>query len=572
LNIFGSLLGVIGFAVVSFAEAAPPVWFGLGAAVFIAYLLRAGLKPMGVLLAAAWLLATVVLVSQDSGGFLGSPNRHWSPYYEIDVAPIFQDDVQVGYNVAVNKDSHQQALDLSGATLGGGFIEGRRRIYDLPYQFTEAKRVLVVGAGTGNDVAAALRNAPNATVDAVEIDPVIARLGRSLHPEHPYDAPNVRVIIDDARSFLQKTDTTYDLIAFGFLDSHRLFSHMSSVRLDNYVYTLQNFERVRDRLAPDGVVAVTFTVHEKWIADRIFTVMTEAFGHQPMVYQGSDQGWGTTFLIGHDELQPPAGAPVIDSSTAEREVIDRGDRITWRYSEVEGFMEPGIFSADAELLTDDWPFLYMAGRSIPPNYALALVLTVLASIVFVWRTVPAIDMRTPSNWNFLLLGGAFALLETRGITEIALVFGSTWLTNTIVIGAILVMILLANLVVTRWRPPLGIVYGGLFAALGLDYLLPLQDLLELGFWVQVVAAGIRVAAPLFFSGIIFARWFERTRSPGSALGANLIGAVIGGLLEYLSLVIGLRQLYLLAIAFYAASLLISTRLRLIASERAAATT
>jgi hypothetical protein len=327
---------------------------------------------------------------------------------------------------------------------------------------------------------------------------------------------------------------------------------------------------VRERLSPDGVAAVTFTVHEKWIADRIFTVMTEAFGHEPLVYQGDVNAWGTTFLIGREPLALPEGAVLIDDETAMGEVIENRGRITWRYSEVEGFLNPRLFATDAELLTDNWPFLYMAQRSIPPNYLFALALTVLASLVLVWRVVPSVDLRTPSNWNFLLLGAAFALLETRGITEIALVFGSTWLTNTIVIGAILVMILLANLVVSRWRPRIGLVYAGLLIVLALAYLVPLQGVLQQDFWVQVVVAGVRVAAPLFFSGIIFARWFERTTTPGSALGANLIGAVIGGLLEYTSLLVGLRELYLLAVAFYLASFLLSTRLRLMPPGRTTA--
>jgi SAM-dependent methyltransferase len=562
LNILGSLLGVIGFALVSFLEAAPPLWFLVGAAAFMAYLTQRGLPRGRVLLTGAWLAATIVIVAADSGGIFGGGGRYWSPYYEIGIAPIIRDGERIGYDVVVNKDSHQQALDLSGKTLHGDYIEARQRLYDLPYRVTDAKKILVVGAGTGNDVAAALRNAPAANVDAVEIDPVIARLGTSIHPERPYDSTNVRVIVDDARSFLQKEDSRYDLIVFGFLDSHRLFSHMSSVRLDNYVYTLENFNRVRDRLAPGGVVAVTFTVHEKWIADRIFTVMTAAFGNRPLVYQGDVNAWGTTFLIGHEPLQLPANTRLIDDETARDKVIGTASRISWLYSDVEGFMSPDLFASDAELLTDDWPFLYMAQRSIPPNYTFALLLTVLASLVVVWRTVPAVNVRTTSNWNFLLLGAAFALLETRGITEIALVFGSTWLTNTIVIGAILVMILCANLVVSRWRPKLGVVYTGLFVVLALDYLLQLQGLLQYGFWVQVGAAGVRVAAPLFFSGIIFARWFERTSTPAAALGANLVGAVIGGLLEYTSLVIGLRELYLLAMAFYGASFLISWRLHL----------
>ena len=121
------------------------------------------------------------------------------------------------------------------------------------------------------------------------------------------------------------------------------------------------------------------------------------------------------------------------------------------------------------------------------------------------------------------------------------------------------MILLANLVVARWHPPLRFVYAGLFAVVVIVYLFPLQRLLGLPFWAQVLAAGLRVAAPMFFAGIIFARWFQQTKTPSSALGANLIGAVLGGLLEYLSLVIGLRHLYLLVLVFYAVSATIAWR-------------
>ena len=558
LNIFGSLLGVAGFALVSFLEAPPSIWFAVGAVVFLAYIWSAEFRPATIGLAAVCLAATVVLVGADSRAANGA-HRYWSPYYEIETTPIVLNGRTIGSNITVNKDSHQQALDLSQQPATDPYIAGRARLYDLPYAFATPERVLIVGAGTGNDAAAALRNAPDASIDAVEIDPVIARLGSSLHPERPYDSSAVNVIIDDARSFLQKSDEPYDLIVFGFLDSHRLFSQMSSVRMDNYVYTRENFRRVRDRLTEDGVVAVTFTIHEKWIADRIFTVMTDAFGHPPLVYQGDANGWGTTFLIGREPLTVPAGATVIDPATAETEVFADRSRITWRYSETEGYLDAALFSDRAELLTDDWPFLYMRSRTIPPNYLLALILTFLGSLLLVWRMVPTIDMKRPSNWNFFALGAAFALLETRAITEIALVFGSTWLTNTIVIGAILTMILLANLVVARWHPPLRWVYAGLFVVVLIDYVLPLQRLLGLSFGVQVLAAGLRVAAPMFFAGIIFARWFEKTDTPSAALGANLIGAVLGGLLEYLSLVIGLRQLYLLVLLFYVASAAVAWR-------------
>jgi hypothetical protein len=94
------------------------------------------------------------------------------------------------------------------------------------------------------------------------------------------------------------------------------------------------------------------------------------------------------------------------------------------------------------------------------------VLTILVSIPLVWLTVPKIDFRSSENWNFLLLGAGFALQETKGITDIALLFGSTWITNIIVISSILLVILLANLAVSRWgKVPLQWVYLALCAAL-----------------------------------------------------------------------------------------------------------
>jgi spermidine synthase len=481
---------------------------------------------------------------------------YWSPYYQIQVTPKSFRGQRVGYEVSVNRDSHQEALNLSARRPISTYITSRQHLYNLPYTLVHPHHILVLGAGTGNDVAAGLRNTEDATVDAVEIDPVIARLGRQLHPEHPYSNPRVRLHVDDARSFLARTNQKYDLAVFGFLDSHRLFSHMSSVRMDNYVYTRENFESVRRHLTPGGITAVTFTVHEKWIADRIFTLLTRVFGHPPLVYEGDEYALGTTFLVGPRPLHIPAGASVIDRKQFNARVIRHDRQITWKYSAAHGYLAPGLLSRRATLLTDDWPYLYMQEREIPANYLTFLVLTVAVSLLLVWLLVPRIDLRQTSNWNFLFLGAAFALQETKGITDVALLFGSTWITNIIVISAILLVILLANLVVSGWRTiPLRWVYLALFTALVFNYLVPLRGLLEYGFWLQVAASGARVAGPLFFSGIIFARWFERTENVSAALGANLMGAVIGGLSEYSSLALGLNQLYLLALAFYVLSLI-----------------
>ncbi len=97
-------------------------------------------------------------------------------------------------------------------------VEGRLRDdpqYAIPYErivHGSPGNVLVVGAGTGNDVALALaRGAEH--VDAVEIDPKILDLGRRHHPDRPYQDPRVTTHVDDGRAFLERTKSRYDLDA-----------------------------------------------------------------------------------------------------------------------------------------------------------------------------------------------------------------------------------------------------------------------------------------------------------------------------------------------------------------------
>ncbi len=562
VNIAGSLAGVLAFTAVSYAELTPAWWFAIGFGALVAYQALVRDRPRELVTTVA-VLSAVVGVVYAYGLVDGRGSQtYWSPYYRVQVSPIAERSVVRGYDVTVNRDSHQQALDLAVRPGESERAGVRRSIYDLPYRFGRPERVLVIGAGTGNDVAAALRANPDARIDAVEIDPRIARLGRELHPERPYDSRNVRVHIDDARAYLTRTDQRYDTIVFGFLDSHRLFSHMSSVRLDNYVYTTRSLETVRARLTPGGVVALTFTVHEKWIADRLYGLVERAFGHPPLVYDGG-KGTGGTMFINAPGGTParPSGVPEITGAEFREQILGHGDRVTWNYvPSLAGFIPNSEFTADPRLPTDEWPYLYMREPAIPPNYLEVLLLTLAAATALVWLLAPRPSFRRPSTWNFFALGAAFALLETRAVTEIGLVLGSTWTTNAVVISSILTMILLANLVATRFpRLPLPVVYGLLLATLLFNYLVSLRATLNLSYGLAVLVAALQVGLPLLLSGIVFARSFARAEDTGSALGANLMGAVLGALLEYSSLLFGLRELYLGALAFYVVSFLIVTR-------------
>lgn len=174
-------------------------------------------------------------------GSLQSLQPHLSPYNRIDLVSQAKGEVLLN----VNRDFHQYIHDLSLERIASvaddetrRIVEGTRIVYDIPYVVAgRASRVLVVGAGTGNNVQAALRNGAEHTT-AVDIDGTILKLGEMLHPEEPYSDPSVRLVTNDGPAFLQQYDgEPFDVVSFGFLDSHALFSAMSSLRLENYVYT-----------------------------------------------------------------------------------------------------------------------------------------------------------------------------------------------------------------------------------------------------------------------------------------------------------------------------------------------
>jgi hypothetical protein len=212
----------------------------------------------------------------------------------------------------------------------------------------------------------------------------------------------------------------------------------------------------------------------------------------------------------------------------------------------------------------------MRSHQIPANYLWVLLATFAVALVLVRLGAGSTGLGEFANWNFFFLGVAFALLETKGITDIALLFGSTWITNSVVISGVLLMILCANLLVLRFpKIPLAPVYALLVFSLLFNYQFSFDGLLGLTYEARLLAASVQVSLPLFFAGIIFATHFRTAGEPSVALGANLVGAMAGGLLEYSSLVVGQQALYLAALAFYICSLAVVLTGRRLRTPRAA---
>ena len=157
--------------------------------------------------------------------------------------------------------------------------------------------------------------------------------------------------------------------------------------------------------------------------------------------------------------------------------------------------------------------------------------------------------------RMFFLGAAFMLLETKAVVQLALLFGSTWLVNSLVFFVALILILLANLYVLK-RPPARLAwqYAGLLGILALTTVVPVDIFLSGGMLWRYVVPCLLALGPMFFAGVIFAQSFRDVSNPDMAFGSNIAGSVVGGLSESFSMLLGFRYLLLLAIIFYLLSI------------------
>lgn len=523
VNLGGSLAGIVAFTLLSFLGLPPAIWVLIGFVAAVPFFIRDRMA-----LAVFTLIVGIVAVVQ--------PGAYWSPYYRIslvEIPPPDGWDHPSGFFVDVNHDYHQKMLDLSPDFISH-FPNAEPNhsafpSYELPYRFVpNPGRVLVVGAGTGNDVAAALRHGAT-HVDAVEIDPVILELGRKYHPEHPYDSVRVTIFNDDARAFFKKTNQRYDLIVFGYLDSHTLLTSLSSVRLDNYVYTLESFREAHRLLAADGTLVLAFSAGSSFLGDRLYATLGRAFDAPPVAY-----------FTGLDET----GVVYIEGARKSSAVVSDFREVS------EGFRahQDGL-----SLSTDHWPFLYLKSRTIPFSILSVLMLFLYVSVGLLRRNVSLRGLTAPQDLHLFFLGAGFMLLETKGVTELSLLFGSTWVVNAVVIASFLLMGLLANTLISRHPISPKLAYIVLFCLLIAGMFLPYTILNGLPGVEKTAAAAILVGLPVFFSGLVFSHGIKDLSEPAHGLGVNLLGAVVGGVLENLVMIGGTPILGILAIALYGAS-------------------
>jgi hypothetical protein len=199
--------------------------------------------------------------------------------------------------------------------------------------------------------------------------------------------------------------------------------------------------------------------------------------------------------------------------------------------------------------TDDWPFLYMRSPELPRHYVAALAVVLIVSAIALLSVVRGGGGRW--SWHFFFLGAGFMLLETKSIVQFALLWGSTWSSASLAIGSVLAMALASTAVVARVevrrRAP---IVAALLALLVLNYLLPIGRVAFASRAAESLFYGALVFSPVFCAGLLFSSSYKHSSTVAADFGANLFGAMIGGVAEYLSLVAGYRFLLMLVALCY----------------------
>jgi len=530
INLVGSIIGIWLMAGISFLRMPPTVWFSI---LFVLSLLCIPIQKKFIVTVCVLIAVSVTFLHL---GTRTSGETLWSPYQKLTVSEARD----TNYQIEVNNSNYMTIANATPEYLSRHpevATDIQNSSYDSPFRFAVSKdRVLVVGSGAGNDIAAALRNGAG-RVDAVEIDPTIQSIGARLHPEHPYQSPKVRIIINDARNFLRTQKEKYDVIVFGLLDSHTGFSSYSNMRIDNYVYTIESFRSARELLKPGGILVLKFEVPPRWtwLGSRFYAMLSGLFDHAPITYFAPQVGpllSASVFIESNSaDLWTRAQNPDLNSLISNNPV---------------GYPILPVSQAPPPT-SDNWPYVYHRSRTMPRTYLTVTIILLVLSFLSVRRVF---DARRSSTWLFFLLGAGFLLLETQLINRLALYFGSTWLVNCVAISLLLAVLVFSNFCIERgWGERVTAFYVPLVVALLSIYFLPFEQLpLDPRLIGLLLCACF--AIPVFAAGIVFSRAFRASESKATALGSNVFGAVAGGLLQNLSFIFGLKALLLIAAMLY----------------------
>ena len=506
-DILGSLSGVIFVTILSFLRMGPILWFLLIAILFLLINWEKK-KDLG-----KWSLIFLLSISiLYFGIYKNGQITKWSPYQKLTLIPHSS-----GYNLYANNIVHQSVTsDFSKIS----------SFYHFPYQVLQSghfEDALIIGSGMGTDVSVALRNG-GGKIDAVDIDPEIHRLGVLYNPNKPYQDPKVTFYNEDGRSFLSRTDHKYDLIIFALPDALVLAAGRGNFRLEGFLLTKESFREAKNHLKDDGLIVLYNYYRQPFIVDKLTVMLNSVFEKESFVIKGD--------------------APLYPAA------IMNGGALSRLIKDLTFFEPPSNIIPEA---TDDWPFLYMQKPHIPSSYLIVLGI-ILTLVYFLISAVIKKPLYKFLKLNYFFMGAGFFLIETKSVVQFSLLFGSTWVTSSLVIIAILISVFSATiLAIKNKKVSVKPFYYALFLALALQYFFPSSLLLGVNPLVKYLIISFVAFAPVFFTNVIFSFTFKESKENSVNFASNMFGAVVGGALEYLALLLGYRNLVIvIAISYFLA--------------------
>jgi protein-L-isoaspartate O-methyltransferase len=506
LDIVGSIAGIAVFSGLSFLDQPPATW-GIIACAGLLVLLAPKIRW--------WQAAAVAVVVAALCVESFVPNQTWSPYNKLSV---FQTSGKnPALNVSANNIPYQAARSLA-------VLARQKPFYWYPYRHVSKAslhNVLIIGAGTGNDTAVALASGAR-HIDAVEIDPGLLRLGEQRAPSQPYSSPRVTLHVADGREYLQDTSKKYNLILFALPDSLAAVSGQSAVRLESFLLTKQSIAEVKAHLAPGGTFAM-YNYYAPFLLNRYATTINDVFGRAPC-----------------EDVGPPLGGRQLATLTVYSRGAVPNCTSYWHGTKV----------APA---TDDYPFPYLPSPGLPWVYVWMLAAILLGSVLLIRVGGGSGPLRRMHRYTDLaFMGAAFMLLETKNIVQFALLFGATWFVNSLVSAGVLVAVYLAVETARHVRLPRPmILYAALIVSLAVTWLVPADAPLGLPLIPRFLAASALAFAPIYIANLIFSQRFSDVEMTGNAFAANLLGAIVGGVIEYAALATGYRFLLIVVGVLYA---------------------
>lgn len=542
-DILGSLAGTASFFFIGYFALPPIYWFAVLGLLVLVLDCRAPAAADAIFrrrrfTETPYKSALLVIAAAGIALFL-QRGTYWSPYYKITLTPA----KPAGYNLDVNSIGHQSMIPWRNKE------PFYRRVYEL-FPGASFDRALILGAGSGSDAATALAHGVK-SITAVEIDPVIMKLGAQFNPDQPYSDPRVRLVNADGRVFLRNTNEKFDLIIFALPDSLTLTSSIANLRLESFLFTQDSLAAARDALAPNGVLVLYNYYREPWLIEKLASMVGRTFGRDSFVSTYGGRGRGAVIINGPKLSGIPAGAfgPYREQTFSPVEIALR---VTG-----EGFFA----MTDKPPATDDWPFIYLPKKSFPAIYLRGLAVVLAISLAGIFWVAPRSTLKR-FDWHMFFLGVAFALLEVKALTTFALLFGSTWNVNSLVFFAILSSVLIAVLVNARFTfRRIWIFYLLLFGMLALNLAVRPETLLFQNAIARYVIASCLIFAPVFLANVIFSNSFRETELADVAFASNLLGIMVGGMLEYFSMLTGYHMLLVAVIAFYFLAMMMRGRYR-----------